>query len=256
MSHPKQDRMLEFASGQAGQADAERIYSHLADCDPCSERLSAIQRLRSDFEGSWNAFIEEVGLRLANQAVWARPKTEKKPGLALALRGILDGSRRLATAARENVSGVLEAGKEIQAVFVPAYQGVADPEGGEEGRRFAEKASTLCLDGEVSRALEELEKAANADAAVAAAAQIDFVSKAGVVGRAVVDSVRRSVSLMVYPEVFGHDSGTVVLDLTDAPGVSSRRAPLLRIEGAPYLMAEFEDVPDGAFTLELEVTGR
>lgn len=252
MSHPKQDQMLEFASGQAGEADAEGIYSHLAECDPCSGRLNAIQRLRSDFEGSWNAFIEEVGLRLANQAAWARPKAEKRPGLALALRGILNGSRKLATAAREGVSGAL-AGEEIQAVFVPAYQGVADPEGGEEARRFAEEASTLCLDGDVARALDRLEKAANADAAAAAAAQIDFMSGTTVIGRIVVDAVRRSVSLMIYPDVFGGDSGSVVLEMTDAPEVQKRRTSLLRVEGAPYLMAEFEDLPDSAFSLQLEV---
>jgi hypothetical protein len=250
MLHPKQENMLAFASGRADETDAESIYSHLAECETCTERVDALNRLRADFDGSWDAFIEEVGLRLAHRTARATAKT---PAIALALRGILDGSRRLATAARDHVSGALEAGREIQVVFVPAYQGVADPEGGEEAKRYTEEASTLCLDGEVDEALERLAQAANRDPAAAAAAQLDFVSAEGVIGRVIVDASRKSVALLVYPDVFGHDHGTAVLELVDDPAESKRRQPLQPVEGAPYLLAEFEELPDGAFLVELDV---
>lgn len=253
MSHPNQEKLLTFASGQASETDAETMFSHLADCETCTERVHAMESLRSNFEGSWEAFLEEVGLRLEHRNAWARAQAEKRPALALTLRGIVDGSRRLATAAREHVSGVLEAGKEIRTVFVPAYQGVADPEASEEAGRFAEEASTACLDGDVTEALERLHEAANRDAAAAASAQLDFVTEDGVVGRVVVDAARRSATMLVYPEVFGHDRGTAVLSFAESTGLPKRRQPFEAVEGAPYLLAEFVDLPDGAFTMELEV---
>ena len=253
MSHPNQETLLTFASGQANETDAETMFSHLADCEACTERARAIDGLRSNFEGSWDAFIEEVGLRLEHQNAWARAQAEKRPALALALRGIVDGSRRLATAAQQHVSGVLEAGKEIQSVFVPAYQGVASPEASEEAAKFAEEASTLCVGGDTTEALERLHEAANRDAAAVASAQLDFVSDDGVVGRVVVDAARRSVTMLVYPEVFGHDAGTAVLGFDESTGEPSRRQPLQAVEGAPYLLAEFVDLPDGSFTMALEV---
>lgn len=284
MRHPSQDNLLEFASGQASEAGAEAIYAHLDECPACSERLAAIRRLRADFDGSWEGFLAEFHLRAAASASEV-PAAAREisvlpdevsagadelatlPGAeaVLTFRGLLDGARRLATAARDRLVEGLEEGQAWGAVFQPAFSGTGDAEQDPRARELTREAAELVSRGEDLRARQSLEAAARlqGDAAAFATQELSFRGKP--VGKLIVQAERRSVSVLVKPEAIGARRARVLLrsgvtDSTgkvprsDAAGRAAERSAFLEpVQGADYLLAEFTGVPDGSFSVRLEV---
>ncbi len=244
MRHPLQDDLLEFAAGILDPGRAETLYAHLGHCTPCTDRVTTIRAIRADFEGSWAAFMEEYALRASLAGAAPSPAAD----LALRVRGILDGGKRLAAAAVERLTGATGG---LDAAFVPAYSGVGDPERSQEAARLAEEASRHCGAGDLQAAVRALEAASRVDPEAGASVTLNVLRDGNVVGKVVVHAGRRALSVLVDPTLAGFRTGRVVLE-TEA--LEPRSVMLEPVEGAAYLLAEFEDVPDGAFSVGLEMT--
>jgi hypothetical protein len=119
-------------------------------------------------------------------------------------------------------------------------------------KEATEEASRLCSEGDDGSAVDRLVEAAQTDPNAAASATVDLLSGTEIMGKVVVDSDRGSVSLLVYPEALGSARAMAVLEPSQAGG-PVQRVFLEPVEEADYLLAEFEDVSDGAFTLGVEV---
>jgi len=249
MKHPKQDDLLEFAAGRSQESAAERLYTHLGICDACTDRFDVIRRIRMDFEGSWDEFLQEFKARQILMAPLAEAAEAPRRAFDLVIRAVLDGTRRIATAAAEGLSGALGSGK-LEAAYVPAYSGVGDPERAKDASRMAEEASRLLSQGNVEAAIEKLIEASKAAPDAGGAATLNLLSGGSLVGKLVVHAGRRAVSVLVNPDLIG--SGGVVAVLTGEGGLE-KRIPLLRVEGASYLLAEFENLPDGSFSIGIEI---
>jgi hypothetical protein len=241
MRHPSQEQLLDYVAGLAEPERAERLTAHLAECTPCHERAQALVSLRADFEGGWSRFLAEARSRAA------RPVAEAPREIVF--QGLLDGARRLATAALTSLGPT-----PLRAAFVPVYQGVGDAERRPEAGRWAQEASQLLAEGKPDEALGRLARVAGSDPHVAASARLDLLAADTVAARVVVDASRRAVSVIVYPEA-AMTRVAAVLDRPAGPGEPPRRRALEPVEGAVYWLAEFEDVPDGPFTLRLEMEG-
>ena len=239
MLHPNQDRLLSYTAGKASEQDAERIISHLDQCDVCEERVQALQAIRDQFEETWDSFLAEA----RHRASIPRP-VRTTSVVEATVRGWLARTNRLATAAVERLTASGQVAG-LQAAFVPVYSGVASPEASAAAVLEAEAASAACAKGDDKAAEEHLRRAAAKDPDTPASAGIDFQVGNRVAGRIVVDAARGSISVLVYPEVVGSESAVAVL--------SGKKAELRAVEGATYLLAEFEDVPEGPFTVHLDV---
>jgi hypothetical protein len=243
MNHLKQDEILSFAAGQLDAGLAERVYGHLDACGACAQRYDAIAAIRSDFEGSWEGFFEELASRAVTLA--NAPKTVE--ALDLAIRGLLDGSRRLATAALDRVAGALEGFGRLEVAFCPAYSGVGDPAAAADVGRLTAEASALCGEGNVDGAWGALEKASRLDRRAGSSASLALLARERKIGEVMVDAERRSISVLVFERTATQDAA--VLTLPEA----EMRVELVAVEGASYRLAEFENVPDGPFSLRLEM---
>jgi hypothetical protein len=243
MRHPTQEDLITFAAGRSTPTDAERLFGHLDGCDACASRFEAVQRIRSDFEGTWSGFVAEMRARTA-------PASGRVSELDVAIRGLLDGARRLATAALDQVAGAAQGLAGFEATFRPVYGGVGAPGDEGEAARLAERAAALCGTRDDRSSLAALEEARRLDARTGAVARLDLRVEGRRVGEVVVDARRRSVSVLVDE---GHPGGEAVLITGD--GSPERTARLETVEGASHLLAEFEDVTAGWFSLRLRIPG-
>jgi anti-sigma factor RsiW len=249
MTHVSQDRLLAFAAGRADAGEAERLFEHLDACAACGDRFEAIRRIREDFDGSWDAFLDEWRHRME---ALEGPSAAEAPfaGMELALRGILDEGRRLATAAVERVSGTLAGLGALEGAFRPAYSGVADPTAG-RAQDLARRASELYGEGREDDALRSLEEAAGLDPRAAGAARVALEAGNRPVGEIVVDARRRSVSVLVD---LGEGAADGYALLIHGSGkIPEIRCDLHPVPGARYHLAEFENVPTGPFTVRLRL---
>jgi anti-sigma factor RsiW len=247
MSHPSQDELLEFTAGLLPESEAETVYTHLDACAPCAERCEAIQRIRADFEGSWSEFLQEFRARF--EAVGEIAPATVEPAFDVVLRGVIDGTRRLATAALDRVTGVLQDLSPVDVVFRPAYAGIGDPEKTGRAGRFSEEASVLCAEGKEAQALTMLAEASRLDPRAGASATLDLMAGGQKIGEVIVDAARRSVSVVVDLDRLGGAGGSALLRAAS----SEQRFALEPVEGARYALAEFEDVPNGPFSVGLEL---
>jgi hypothetical protein len=251
MSHVSQDRLLAFAAGRADAGEAERLFEHLDACEACADRYQALKRIREDFDGSWDAFLAEWSDRLVFAEL---PAEAAAPfaGVEVALRGVLDEGRRLATAAVERISGTLAGLGDLSGSFQPAYSGVADPDA-DRASRLARQASELCGAGRDGDALGALAEASALDPRSAGRAQVALEAGNRPVGEIVVDARRRSVSVLV--SIGGGVEGAWVALRHGSGKIPEMKADLRPVPGARYHLAEFENVPTGPFTVRLRLPG-
>lgn len=241
MRHPDQRQILEFLGGRASESDAEALYAHLDSCGACAERVATLRELAADFDGAWEDFLEEARFRAEAKAQAAGAPARWE----LVVSGLLDGARRLSTLAAAGVSGAV---RSIcpEPVLVPAYAGAGSP-GWAGVADLALAASTHCRAGRPAEALAALDEIGRRFPAAAASGMMELRAPEGILGRVVVDSHRRVVAVMVDRARLPHVEGWAEMETEDA----TRRVPLEPVEGARYLLAEFEQVPSAPFRLRL-----
>jgi hypothetical protein len=172
------------------------------------------------------------------------------PTVDVVIRGVLDGSRRLATAALDRISEAFQGLGGLDVALQPAYAGVGDPEKVGPAGKLSEEASALCSEGKDEEAMAILGEASQLDPQASSSAHLALLSQGRKLGEVVVDAGRRTVSVIAFLQP-DRPLGVAVLVPGSAPG-DERRARLEAVEGARYSLAEFENVPDGSFSLRIE----
>jgi anti-sigma factor RsiW len=234
--------LLRYSTGESTDDEAERIIGHLDGCLTCRERIEVLRTLSQDFEGTWNSFLDEAAYRTTLPMA-----VEQKATVEATVRGWIGRANQLATAAMERISATGTA-TGLRATFVPVYSGVGNPDASAAAVKEAEAASQACARGDTDAALEHLLRASSQDPQVSASAGIDLYLRERVAGRIVVDSVRGSVSVLVYPDILEGTRGTVIFEQAG----TVRKVELAPVAGATYLLSELEGLADGPFSVRLE----
>lgn len=242
MRHPLQAELLNFAAGRLDGDEAERFFAHLAECPACTARYRVLASIRGGFDAAWDRFV--VASPAAGET--ATPRHARLVQLA---RGVLDGGRRLATAAAARAGEWLEPPL-LEGEFVPALAGVGDPAADAAARGLLTEASALCGKAAYFEALELLAGGTGSGVSGAREGRIRLRHAGRLAGDIFVDGGRRVVAIMVDPDAL--PAGTLArLELPG--GLAPLHAPFQPVEGQARLLAEFMDVPDGPFLLQLEL---
>jgi hypothetical protein len=252
--HPTPEQLIGFVRGHAEEAEVESMYRHLAECEVCTQRQQVIRLLHKDFDGSWDEFLDEVRAHLeARESEVAERSAAQSPGLELSIRGILDGTRRLASAVATALLDPARPGR-LTGALAPAHGGVGDAQP-HAARELIEAASDCCARGDHDGAIASLIKAAGSDPAAVDSVTIDLLAGERNVGVVVVQASDRSITVLVHPDRVGSRRCLATLNAEHDDRALQTRLQLQPVEGADYLLAEFRDVPDGPFTIRLELPG-
>ena len=247
MKHPSQQEILYLLSGQSDTLRAEALFGHLDTCPACSERHTALRAITADFDGAWDAFVEEFQIRAGEAGFVEAPEVS---GFELLVTGVIDGARRLASLGLGQLSGGRGLAG-LEGSFAPAYSGVGDPDSSGV-RALSEKASEHCRRGDFTGALRDLQEISKRDPEAGASGILEIRSGTEVVGRVVADANRKSVSVLVDLERVTQSGMQAVLEIQESKGVYKQSKPLEPVPGANYHLAEFEHVPDGSFSVRVE----
>ncbi len=245
MTHPGRDTLLAFVSGRTDDADAEAVYQHIAECPRCERRVDALRVLRDRFDESWSFFESVLGdVALSFEEKRFRASTN---AIVVDFKGLIDAGRRLAIAARNTVAdAAAQAAGAFDGRLAPAYGGVGDVPAGDPATPHVERAAELIGAADVDAARAELETAHARDPRSTGVVELDLTWHDEVCGKLVVNAPRRRLSVLVHPRA-EFAAGAVRLR---GEGYDEHRA-LEPVEGAAYLLAEFDAVPDGAFDVAL-----
>lgn len=236
--HPTQSALRNFAAGALPETVAEELYAHLGDCSACRTRYFSLRSIRADFDAAWDVFVSHAR-QMAGAPLESNPLV-----LGVLVRGVVDGVRRLAMAASDRVSKASEG--LFDAAFVPRYQGAAGVRGASGTDSVSQDAADMVSRGADDEALVELEKIRRIDPAAAAVARVELRLEGTRAGEIIVDSNRSMVSVLLYPHLV--PTGRYIAQI-EQPENPTRRLELQPVEGAPYLLAEFESVSTGRFAL-------
>ncbi|MCK4413506.1 MAG: hypothetical protein KAY32_08185 [Candidatus Eisenbacteria sp.] len=259
--HLDQNRLVKLLRGGLSEEDATQDLGHLAICDRCSERLAALRQISSDFEGSWTdllAWLAEPDAPAEAQetAGAATPERHASP-LAFALRIFLDSKNRIATAGTRLVETLSSPAIGDALRLSPSYSGVGDAEQAPEVNRRRTDAAEMIAGGDVAAARKALRAAAELSPDAAVMGGVEGLTLGGVPIEVVVDAARPAISVIArvavaLPRVKDAIRKTGAAVLMTEDGAAVRREPFRPVEGADYLLAEFEDVGDGSWIIGVD----
>jgi hypothetical protein len=244
MKHPSQDTLIRFSSGVLEEDAAEAVYAHLAACSACTERFQVIRSIRDDFDTAWGNMVAPGG-------DLARSEARGTTGLKAAVRGVVDTARRLASAAGEWLA-VPDPGS-FAVAFRPAHSGVGAPERPERARELEARASEHCASGQHAKALDCLGQASREFAGAGESVELELVINAEVIGSVVISAGGRSISVLVHDAERVGVASFATLRSMQSPDDAPKHAPFEPVQGATYALAEFHEIPDGPFELELSI---
>ena len=264
MAHPADETILRYVAGEASGAEELDVDTHIAGCPGCLARVRGLTHLRAHFDSMWESWtVVEHGraFRQSRLAQALSTLSETTPKLAeharrwilglsktteVALRGLIDGDMGIASAGVE----VLPSACAFR--LRPAIAGVAAAEELAKVEDHLQKGSELLSRGQVDDAVNELAQAAEIDARAPQAAVSEVISGERLLLQVVVSSRREKVSVKHWPAA-GHPAPAFALLLPERPQGFPMGAAFQAVAEADYLLAEFEDVPAGSFTLSVRL---
>jgi hypothetical protein len=258
MNHLSQRALIELLEGRLAEDRAREALGHLATCGRCGERLQALRAARGAFGEAWDRF--EQWLATGEGSEWefavAGTKEAASQGMpfTIALRVLIDGAQGMASVGRQVVRELVDemSGETLGPLTLcPAYSGVGDPDRVVEAESLREEASTRCAEGNMQAARAALEEAKQIAPQAADAAEVEGALPDGDQIQVSVNAARGTIAVVVRPSgraVAESPRRAVLLDESRQP-VSE--APLEPVEGADYLLAEFENVGDGSWIIGL-----
>ncbi len=262
-AHPSLEVALRYVADRPSDAERLHIDLHLADCEPCRSEIRALRQLREHGAApylSWTA--ADYGRAYRH---WQLAKALRQMGDASApdvVRRALRWLKRLATGAGQDIKVLLDGARSLAAAtaHVPtgcklvhqlAYAGVGSPEEVGRLRQHLERGNELLLEGRAEESTGELLQAVAIDARCPQAAVAEVHQHGMRVLQLLVDSRRRRVAVKVYAAPGGSLPSLSALLALDA-AVPPRVVEFLPIEGEAAVVAEFDDVPDGVYAIELD----
>lgn len=225
--HVASSRWMEMIDGKLRSDEIAEVYGHLAFCEDCAGLIRALSEVRGDFEAAWEGFLATLagtGGLPASSAAPAPIGSEAAAAsrVSVALRVLVDRARAIAAIATEGAAGLPSLGPfRITPVALPA--GAGDP------NRSVD--STL--------------------------AEIQIVAPTIGSATVVADAKRNAISVLLRPPA-GMALADMLRDLSprailmDPEGRRRRESTFMSVEGADYLLAEFEQLEQIHWVIGLE----
>ncbi len=256
MLHPDAHAITRYLDGDATEIELIEISSHLADCASCLENVQTASYLKRNFDLLWRSWTPERHGRISEavriaDALSSQPlspvsewiKTlgfDELPGLAATF--ILDSTKRLAGAAARSFDQMFDCRP------VPVQAGVGSPDTAATLQKHLNLSSLELSRQNADAAEKALDSAAEIDAFSVQSAGIEISEGDRFTARLVVDSRKRRVSVVYFPDKSKKFPGYVLLLPAD-PSVTPSIAAFSPVESASYYLADFKELPDGLFTL-------
>ncbi len=259
MNHLTENILIRYISDELSENEHIEVDTHIDCCQDCLERIQGLRILKDDFESIWDSWTADEHGRIYRQwqlmkalkeAADASPSIYQKAAqwAQQLSAGIEAGLKVLVSNAKKAAIIVAEAMPEgYQFQLRPAYAGVASEE-----RRVLEehlnKSSTLLSQDKTDMALGELIEAVKIDARVAQVVLSEVYYEDNLRFHVAVNSHRSIIWIKCWPlEKQEPPSLAALLPKGIAKTISIRQ--FKPVEGERYLLAEFENVADGAYSV-------
>lgn len=230
-SHPGQARLVALLDRRLDSSEAGEIYGHLAFCEDCAGVVRALSEVREDFDAAWAEFTATLARDARQRLEDSAPEifghgskdVVRSGRFAVALDVFVDGSRSLAEIAAQGIKSLSLALDLFQLVPMDLPRGAGD--------RSAPKTPDL--------------------------AEIQILGPGIGSATVVADARRRAISILLHPPegmtldsmLRDHAPRAVLL----RPGGERRSESLFAlIEGADYLLAEFENLDQVSWIVGLD----
>ncbi len=261
MQHPDESILLRYVTDRVSEQEQLATDLHLAECPECVQRVQALRYLQRDFATVWNSWTAAEHGRLCRQ--WQlvqglQEVAEAKPSLRarvhqwlealkedveISLKVLIDQGQEVASLAH----GILP--PDCQFKLYPAYVGVGSPEKQRELQDHLEKSSMLLSENRDAEAVEELVAALGIDARRPQSASSDVWHEGRRVLQTAVDG-RGRMWVKFWPAA-GQEPPTLALLLPHHPDGKVLAAEFEAVREDAYVLAEFQDVPEGLYALRL-----
>lgn len=234
-SHPTQDELIAYCDGELPIDAREEIRRHVMSCVGCRRRADGVLELQRDFDGSWTRFQKEI----------FRPA----PTPLLSVRGLLDVGQRWVVTGIRVVAETLREGGLTPRLVVPVV--VADPDTTLDARDELQAASEACARGADASVRETMQRISHQKAAKVDSSEIQLLEAAAPVITVHTDARRRTIQLSVTPGANLPAGCEVRLLSGEGAERTERRAPLRSLGGTDDVFAEFDQVADGVFVIDV-----
>jgi hypothetical protein len=260
--HPSEDVVFRYVADQPSDEERLEVDLHMADCDACRQKVQAMLHLRTDFDAIWQSctaaefgrtyrqwrIAEALRARAAESPALVHRATEwlrrKATNVGVELRVFVDGARRIASAAAQMPSGCAI---ELQM----AYAGVGSPEEITRLKQHLQRSSEFLLQGRPEETARELLQAVRIDARCPQAAVAEILHEGKRVLYVIADSRRGRISVKAE-DAPGWSAPSLAILLSASAEVPPRIAEFVSVEGETSTLAEFDDVKDGVYGIEMD----
>lgn len=262
MYHPDEDMIFRYVSGLASDEEQLQVDAHVVDCSDCLQRIQALLYVRENFDSIWESWTAaEHGCvcrqwrlaRALREAAEASPSLSERlsqwlaqleEGLEIGVNVLVNRARKVASVAAAS----LPIGYEFE--LQPVYAGVGSVEEQTQLADHLKKGSSLLSQDKSDEAMQELLKAVKIDARSPQAAVSEVCHEGRRVLQMVADGRRGRVYVKFWSE-HEEESPALAILLPRAPQAKASVAQFKPVEGEPYMLAEFENLPDDTYSLQI-----
>jgi len=256
MDCPNEEQIIRYVSGNTEEDEAQSLEEHVVDCLSCLHHVRSLLHLTRCFDTIWDSWTpEEHGRvyrhwRLATALLEAPTLLREKAlnwlkqirnSAELTLRLLVDHTRRVAA------TGLGAAGADFTCHMAAA--GIASPQETQLAEHLF-RGSDLLVQGRVPEAMHEFLEGSQFNARAVQAATTDILREERLALRLVVDSRTQRAQVYYWPSS-GKDTPSLAMlipEQTPGPAILAEFHP---VEGADYLLAEFENVSDGVHVVNI-----
>jgi hypothetical protein len=262
MCHPDENTIFQYVSQKASEQEQLQVDTHIADCPECMERVRALLYIRKNFESVWTSWTSAEHGRVYRQ--WKLAKAlkeaaerspsmtvllkqwlmELKNGMGIGINVLMGQAMKVASAA----AATLPIGYEFE--LRPAYAGVGSPDEQTQLVDRLKKSSSLLSHNKIEEALSELAEAVKIDARSPQAAVSEICREGNRILQMIVDS-RRGCVFVKFWQIYEKSRPALAVLLPNDSGKRVLISPFKQVENEQYILAEFDNLPDGVYSLQI-----
>ena len=265
MCHPDDETAIRYFSDEITEGEQLEIDGHVAGCADCLSRMRTLLYLRENFSSIWEKWsavehgriyeqwhtIKAILEITANMPSMAEQIVQcfraAKEGLGVGAKVLLDRAKRIASSAPI----ALPAGYEFR--FCVAYAGIGSPEEQAQLEDHLTRGSELLSRDNVDNAVDELLKAGKIDVRSPQAAVSEVRHEGRLMLQMIVDGRRGRISVKFWPEERKRNPAFAIL-LSKRGTIKPLITEFGSVEGEEYILAEFEDVSDSIYLIQIGPT--
>ncbi|MHC4464279.1 MAG: hypothetical protein ACYS30_23055 [Planctomycetota bacterium] len=262
MNHLSEQLALRYIAENLSEDEMQDLDLHIADCPQCLDRIRTLRYIAENFDTLLESWTAEEHGRVYQQ--WRLVKAfeeaaEASPSLAERIRNwlaqkagtieigvsiVLDRASKVATAAAAS----LPEGYGFS--LRPAFEGVGSPADVEQLKARLQRGSELLADGKPKEAIKVLLEASRIDALSPQAAVTEIRHGNRLALQLTVNGRqgRIWVKARIDPQLAVPQ---MALLIPTSPHASASIAEFKPVQGEQVLVAEFIDVGDGPYTIEI-----